>query len=128
MFLYFTAIEPAMDYPATPNIPGMPISPPLPLHSTNLAQNSSTDHPSDFLQNYMSPPTSVSVNMPSFPSAPLQPQVVTTPISLPGMPPITVSASVPQNSPYYAPPPPPPSAVQQTQNPGANVVVPPPTQ
>lgn len=40
-----------------------------------------------------------------------QSHVVTTPISLPGMPPITVSASLPQNTSFY------PSVLQQNQLP-----------
>ncbi|KAK0084009.1 hypothetical protein PV325_007782 [Microctonus aethiopoides] len=79
-----------------PSIPGMPTAPPvqpflidtsIPITSTNLQQsfNPSTTAPTPL-------PTNLS-----------QPHIVTTPITLPGMPPITVSASLPQNSPYYPP-------------------------
>jgi hypothetical protein len=87
----------------------MPMSPPLPPLSTNAQITLANE----FHPNY-STPTSVSVNMPNF-NMP-QPQVVTTPISLPGMPPITVSASVPQNPTFYSP------VMQQNQMPGTNTV------
>lgn len=44
-----------------------------------------------------------------------QSHIVTTPISLPGMPPITVSASIPQNTSFY------PSVLQQNQLSNINV-------
>ncbi|XP_058799211.1 Golgi reassembly-stacking protein 2 [Phymastichus coffea] len=102
-------IEPA-DH-GMPNIPGMPMNPPLPTFSSQSPIDNT------FYQNYNAPPTSVSVSIPNYNAS--QPQVVTTPISLPGMPPITVSASMPQNSPYYQPP------MQQNQNPSSNFVLPP---
>lgn len=43
------------------------------------------------------------------------PHVLTTPIALPGMPPITVSASLPQKTSFY------PSVLQQNQLPTTNV-------
>ena len=92
----------------------MPLSPPLPPFSTNAPSKS----PNDFSLNYSTPPSAVSVSLPNF-NMP-QPQVVTTPISLPGMPPITVSASLPQNSSFY------PSTTVQQQSQVINV--PPPTQ
>ena len=69
----------------------MPLNPPPTPFSTITSPPLSQ-------MNYSTPPTSVSVSIPNYDMSPqIQPQVVTTPISLPGMPPITVSASVPQN-------------------------------
>lgn len=84
------------EFDITPHIPGMPISPPMPSLSTNLQASVS------------------SINL----NSPPQAQVVTTPISLPGMPPITVSASVPQNPPFYSP------GMQQNQISGGNIISP----
>lgn len=82
-----------------PNIPGMPTTPPLLTSTTStIAANETIDvtgTSKDFttVQSGISPP--VQFNVP-------QSHVVTTPISLPGMPPITVSASLPQNTSFYS--------------------------
>lgn len=68
-------------YQDTPSIPGMPTV--APLQSSNLQQSFE--------------PTS------SLPLTTSQAQLVTTPINLPGMPPITVSASLPQSATFYSP-------------------------
>lgn len=84
-------------YQATSNIPGMPAAPAL---STDLHEV--TAIPTGpigvmGLQKDQNPVYSAAtINVP-------QPHVVTTPISLPGMPPITVSASLPQNTSFYTP-------------------------
>lgn len=57
----------------------------------------------------MLPTTNLSMNL-------HQSQVVTTPISLPGMPPITVSASLPQTTAFYPPDLIDPSALVSTSN------------
>lgn len=80
-----------------PDIPGMPTSPPLPTFTANTTiMNEPTDvgTPKDFttVQSGVSP--LVQFNVP-------QSHVVTTPIALPGMPPITVSASLPQTTSFY---------------------------
>lgn len=83
-----------------PNIPGMPTTPPLPTFTTNTTvSNEATGivgMTKDFttVQSGMSSP--IQYNVP-------QSHIVTTPISLPGMPPITVSASLPQNTSFYSP-------------------------
>ncbi|KZC04977.1 PREDICTED: Golgi reassembly-stacking protein 2 [Dufourea novaeangliae] len=100
-----------------PNIPGMPTTPPLPTFptmTTVLNEACATvGLPKDF-----SAVQGVSQGVPSpemqFNAS--QSHVVTTPISLPGMPPITVSASLPQNTPFYA------SVLQQNQMTGLNTV------
>ncbi|XP_012251383.1 Golgi reassembly-stacking protein 2 [Athalia rosae] len=88
------------EYHGTPNIPGMPVSPPPP--PTSIV----TVGPQSGIPNF--PPSLPNCNMPlGTTSGPIpfnvsQPYVVTTPISLPGMPSITVSATLPQNHPYYS--------------------------
>lgn len=82
-----------------PNIPGMPTTPSLPTFTTNvtlLNEATGIESQKDFttVQGAMSP--EIQFNVP-------QSHVVTTPISLPGMPPITVSASLPQNTSFYTP-------------------------
>lgn len=73
--------------PTAPPVQPFLIDTSIPITSTNLQHsfNPSTTAPTPL-------PTNLS-----------QPHIVTTPITLPGMPPITVSASLPQNSPYYPP-------------------------
>ncbi|CAK9797822.1 Golgi reassembly-stacking protein 2 [Anthophora quadrimaculata] len=95
-----------------PDIPGMPTSPPLPTFTTNTTiMNEPTDvgTPKDFttVQSGVSP--LVQFNVP-------QSHVVTTPIALPGMPPITVSASLPQTTSFYT------SVLQQNEVTGINTV------
>lgn len=79
----------------------MPTTPPLPTFITNVTASNDTTHavetPKDFAtaqSTAISPP--VQFNVP-------QSRVVTIPISLPGMPSITVSTSLPQNTPFYSP-------------------------
>ncbi|XP_050447405.1 Golgi reassembly-stacking protein 2 isoform X2 [Cataglyphis hispanica] len=114
-------------YQATPSIPGMPTIPVLPTalptnvtnsyevaaagsinilkqqREQNFVQGASIVNVSE-LQREQNPVYNATVttgyNVP-------QSHVVTTPISLPGMPPITVSASLPQNTSLY------PSVIQQ---------------
>ncbi|KOX81327.1 Golgi reassembly-stacking protein 2 [Melipona quadrifasciata] len=90
----------SMSYQNTmPNIPGMPTTPPLPTFTTNTTLLNetvgivNTNTPKDF--STVQSGISVQFNVP-------QSHVVTTPISLPGMPPITVSASLPQNTTFYS--------------------------
>ncbi|CAL1688134.1 unnamed protein product [Lasius platythorax] len=115
-------------YQATPSIPGMPTIPVLPTElptsGTNSYEATAPSGPINVprqqteqnfvqgasivnvpgLQREQNPVYSATVaagfNVP-------QSHVVTTPISLPGMPPITVSASLPQNTSLY------PSVIQQ---------------
>lgn len=110
--MYIVAIQPA-DYTSTPNIPGMPMSPPLPPSTVQSELHPSYNSRSTTINLGPSPASSISPSIPS-PNIP-QPQVVTTPISLPGMPPITVSASVPQNTSFFTP------VMPQGQSPEANV-------
>ncbi|XP_015595663.1 Golgi reassembly-stacking protein 2 [Cephus cinctus] len=77
-------------YQNTPNIPGMPTNPPLPPLPVSVATLPGGNPVSQ-------PNASIMGGIPSE----YQPHVVTTPISLPGMPPITVSASLPQNPTFY---------------------------
>ncbi|XP_015520844.1 Golgi reassembly-stacking protein 2 [Neodiprion pinetum] len=90
----------AAEYYGTPNIPGMPLTPPTPASMVNVGPPSGIPMYSTPLPNYnlLSGPTSAAL-----PYNVSQPHMVTTPISLPGMPPITVSATLPQNHPYYPP-------------------------
>lgn len=98
-------------YQNTPNIPGMPASPPLPIFSTTSTIlndiTTSTGLPKDYSTVPSTVSPALSFNVP-------QSHVVTTPISLPGMPPITVSASLPQNTSFYS------SVLQQNQTPTVN--------
>lgn len=115
-------------YQATPSIPGMPTIPVLPTvlptSGTNSYEAAAPSGPinvprqqteQDFVQG-----ASIVINVPGLQREqnPVysamaagfnmpQSHVVTTPISLPGMPPITVSASLPQNTSLY------PSVIQQ---------------
>lgn len=73
-------------YDNTPSIPGMP--------AVASFRTPSSLQPSD--ASIPMPPPSTTITM-------SQPQIVTTPINLPGMPPITVSASLPQNATFYSP-------------------------
>lgn len=109
-----TTIVPGGNIPSTyqnamPNIPGMPTTPPLPTFTTTVVNETAgaVSPPKDFTT--MQGVTSVEIpfNVP-------QSHVVTTPISLPGMPPITVSASLPQNTSFYT------SVLQQNQLPGVS--------
>lgn len=72
------------NYKDSLNIPGMPSSPPISSFSTegNIPIGLTTA-------------SSLPFNVP-------QSQLVTTPISLPGMPPITVNATLPQNPSFYS--------------------------
>lgn len=91
---------PESGYRDTPHIPGMPISPPTPLPATSFAGDTYNSHPSEPTG------TAFGIASPSVAAARTttsQLSVVTTPISLPGMPPITVSASLPQSATFYAP-------------------------
>ena len=96
---------------AMPNIPGMPTTPPLPAFTPNITvlneASGTVASSKDFttVQGLSSP--GAHFNVP-------QSHVVTTPISLPGMPPITVSASLPQNTSFYT------SVLQQNQLAGGN--------
>lgn len=111
-------------YPITPNIPGMPtmtalspnvtnshevsIASPGPINAPGPQREQNPVHGSTtinipVLQREQNP---VPANMTAGFNVP-QSHVVTTPISLPGMPPITVTASLPQDTPFY------PSVLQQ---------------
>lgn len=119
-------------YQATPNIPGMPTIPALPTalptsvtnsyettaatssgpinvprqqREQNFVQGASVVNIPE-LQREQNPVYSTTVTT-GFNVPHCQSHVVTTPISLPGMPPITVSASLPQNTSLY------PSVLQQ---------------
>lgn len=100
-------------YQATPNIPGMPVSPvlstgPYEVTTTLMAPTNLPELQKDQNPTYNATITpATGFNVP-------QSHVVTTPISLPGMPPITVSASLPQNTSFY------PSVLQQNQLPNTN--------
>lgn len=97
----FVGIDTSAGYQATPNIPGMPSPaslPPPPTSSSVLIDVSAQP-----IQNQPSyaPMQTLPYNM-----QPMQtsgPSPITTPIALPGMPPITVSATLPQNAAYYSP-------------------------
>lgn len=94
-------------YQSTPNIPGMPQSSPLPPLPFDVNSPSSVTSVSSPTQIFNPIPTS---NVPypaqnytnTSPYDVPQSQIV-TPISLPGMPPITVSATIPQNPSFYPP-------------------------
>ncbi|OAD62053.1 Golgi reassembly-stacking protein 2 [Eufriesea mexicana] len=92
--------DPVSHQNTMPNIPGMPTTSPLPTFTTNTTiLNEATGivgMTKDFttVQSGMSSP--IQYNVP-------QSHIVTTPISLPGMPPITVSASLPQNTSFCSP-------------------------
>ncbi|XP_070519546.1 Golgi reassembly-stacking protein 2 isoform X2 [Cardiocondyla obscurior] len=118
-------------YPMTPNIPGMPTTTPLspninsyevsvappgpisisgqqeqnPVHGTAAINISALPREQNPI-----PSTNMAAgfNMP-------QSHVVTTPISLPGMPPITVTTSLPQNTSFY------PSVLQQQNQLPSNI-------
>lgn len=80
----------------------MPTAPPSPANILNVNSPSGVSSlPPPSLTNYNLPIGVSNAPLPYNVSQP--PHVVTTPISLPGMPPITVSASLPQNHPYYTP-------------------------
>ncbi|XP_043248285.1 Golgi reassembly-stacking protein 2 [Colletes gigas] len=97
-----------------PDIPGMPTTPPLPTFSSNttllneMAGNVESQKDFTTAQETISP--GVQLNVP-------QSRVVTIPISLPGMPPITVSASLPQNTSFSTT-----SILQQSQITGIDTV------
>lgn len=124
-------------YPVTPNIPGMPTMTALPPNVTSsyevpIALPGSINVPGQQReQNPVHGTTTINVpvlprEQNPIPSANTtagfnvsQSHIVTTPISLPGMPPITVTASLPQDTSFY------PSVLQQ-QNPlppGINTTV-----
>ncbi|XP_012275097.1 Golgi reassembly-stacking protein 2 isoform X2 [Orussus abietinus] len=95
-------------YQNDPHIPGMPISPPLSAFPMNVSTSSSIFPVPTVtvpMQGYNSMPNSNIVG--TLDNVP-QSHVVTTPISLPGMPPITVSAALPQNTSF-------PPILQQNQ-------------
>ncbi|KAF7385713.1 hypothetical protein HZH66_011555 [Vespula vulgaris] len=90
------------NYKDSPNIPGMPTSPPI--SSFSMEENipvglTTTSHVvtmgSCNLPGVQTTASSLPFNVP-------QSQLVTTPISLPGMPPITVNATLPQNPSFYS--------------------------
>ncbi|XP_020296469.1 Golgi reassembly-stacking protein 2 [Pseudomyrmex gracilis] len=113
--------QPTLDtYQATPSIPGMPITSVLPPGVTNPYDTMSVTTSSGPINipGQQSPlQDAVTINVvgqqrehnPTYSATVAtgfnvsQPHVVTTPISLPGMPPITVSAALPQNAPFYSP-------------------------
>ncbi|KAH0561435.1 Golgi reassembly-stacking protein 2 [Cotesia glomerata] len=84
-------------YQSTPSIPGMPVAPPA---QAFLVDTSIPESSPSLQYSFNSPPMPQQTNMSNMPYL-SQPQVVTTPISLPGMPPITVSASLPQTSNFF---------------------------
>ncbi|XP_012534309.1 Golgi reassembly-stacking protein 2 [Monomorium pharaonis] len=112
-------------YPITPNIPGMPTVATLSPNVTNsyegsIAPPGPINVPGQ--QRGQNPVHGTTINVPvlqqreqnPIPGANIaagfnmpQSHVVTTPISLPGMPPITVTASLPQDTSFY------PSVLQQ---------------
>ncbi|XP_032681712.1 Golgi reassembly-stacking protein 2 isoform X2 [Odontomachus brunneus] len=94
-------------YQATPNIPGMPASPVLPTGPYEVTTTPTSPINLAELQKDQNPAYSATVAAAGFHMP--QSHVVTTPISLPGMPPITVSASLPQNTSFY------PTVLQQNQ-------------
>lgn len=105
-------------YQSTPNIPGMPQTsplPPLPFDITAMSSVSTLGSPT---QIYNPIPTATVASTLPYGVAP-QSQIV-TPISLPGMPPITVSAAMPQNPSFYQP-------VRQPEAPTSHSVPPPTT-
>ncbi|XP_014485209.1 PREDICTED: Golgi reassembly-stacking protein 2 [Dinoponera quadriceps] len=104
-----TVSFPPGTYQATPNIPGMPASPVLQQSLYEVATTPTAPINIPGLQKDQIPAYSATVAATGF-NVP-QSHVVTTPISLPGMPPITVSASLPQNTSFY------PSVLQQNQSP-----------
>lgn len=98
----FVANSPSADianYKNSPNIPGMPTSPPISSFSTegNVSVESTTLNVAT-MQSYNLPGATTSALPLSVP----QSTIVTTPISLPGMPPITVNATLPQNPSFYS--------------------------
>lgn len=101
MFLVVSGV--ATGYQDTPSIPGMPTVPPLPPLPAEMSipAGSVTHSLVSPLQNYDSSIPSVIPGVSSF--AVPQSSIVTTPIELPGMPPITVSASLPQTPGFYTP-------------------------
>ncbi|XP_008548056.1 Golgi reassembly-stacking protein 2 [Microplitis demolitor] len=86
-------------YQNTPSIPGMPVAPPA---QSFLVDTSIPDSSPSLQYSFNPPAMPQQTNIPTsnVPYLP-QSQVVTTPISLPGMPPITVSASLPQTSNFF---------------------------
>ncbi|XP_033224915.1 Golgi reassembly-stacking protein 2 isoform X2 [Belonocnema kinseyi] len=104
-------------YQTTPNIPGMPQSSPLPPLPFDINVPSNISSVNSPVQTYNPIPTSVDVPS-TLPYSVQQSQIV-TPISLPGMPPITVSAAIPQNPSFY------PTVRHQSQIPTSNTVPPP---
>ncbi|KAG7187752.1 hypothetical protein KM043_016798 [Ampulex compressa] len=75
-------------YQDTPNIPGMPTNPSLQTFSMNMNQSSETTSQTSTLQkDFSDVPQGATSSGPTF-NMP-QSHIVTTPISLPGMPPIT---------------------------------------
>lgn len=82
-----------------PNIPGMPTTPPLSTFTTNTTVLNETTGIVGTSKNFTTVQSNVS---PSIQFNVPQSHVVTTPISLPGMPPITVSASLPQSTSFYS--------------------------
>lgn len=89
-------------YKDSPNIPGMPTSPPISSYSMegNVPIGLTTTPHAITMQSYNLPgaPNTIS----SLPFNVKESQLVTTPISLPGMPPITVNATLPQNPSFYS--------------------------
>lgn len=127
-------------YPITPNIPGMPTiaSPPNVTNSYEVSITPSGPINAPIQQREQNPVHSTTtINVPvlqreqnPIPNANIttgfnmpQSHVVTTPISLPGMPPITVTASLPQDTSFF------PSVLQQQNQlpPGINTTTVAPT-
>lgn len=88
-----------LSYQVTPNIPGMPANPPLTIFPTTTTALSDVPPLTGLPKEYNATQTTTPSALPSNVS---QSHIVTTPISLPGMPPITVSASLPQNTSFYS--------------------------
>lgn len=88
------------NYKESPNIPGMPSSPSISSFSTegSVSVESTTTPNVVTVQSYTSSSATTSPLLPNVP----QSSIVTTPISLPGMPPITVNVTLPQNPSFYS--------------------------
>ena len=101
-FISFLAINVSSEN----EIPGMPVPPSENTYSYEVRPNEKFNLQSlrSNLPDYSKMFTPNQQQTPLLPSSDLpQTQIFTTPISLPGMPPITVSASLPQSAAYYSP-------------------------
>ena len=115
-FEFFVAGTDHSSYQTMSNIPGMPQSSPLPPLPFDINAPSNIPSINSPVQNYNPIPTPADPS--TLPYTVPQSQIV-TPISLPGMPPITVSAVMPQNPSFY------PTVRHQSQIPTSNTVPPP---